>query len=159
MSRIVVTGPPGSGTTLVAAALAARVRARFVDGAELYPNTSRSTADLDPRAVWLDALVLSFSRERALVVACGSLSRERRDRIRERVPGVVFAEIVADADDAASVVRAKRWGKRRESVPRPPVEPLTADEAGIRVADDADLASVVDRIAALLGSDPSQSLR
>lgn len=150
MSRIVVTGPPRSGTTLVAAALAARLRARFVDGAELYPTGARAKTAGDPRDVWLDALALSFSREGALVVATGSLSRGLRDRIRERVAGVVFAEIVADADAAASVTRRRRWGRARVQTPPPQVDPLAADEPGVRVADDADLESVVDRIASLL---------
>lgn len=150
MSRIIVTGPPGSGTTLVAAALAARLRVRFVDGAELYPTGARAKAAGDPRALWLDALALSFTREGSLVVASGSLSRAVRDRIRERIAGVVFAEVVADEAAAASAARRRRWGSARVPAPLPEVEPLTGDEPGVRVADDADLESVVDRIAALL---------
>ena len=96
MSRIVVTGPPGSGTTLVAAALAARLRVRFIDGAELYPTGARARSAGDPREVWLDALALSFAREGALVVASGSLTRGLRDLIRQRVAGVAFAEIVVE---------------------------------------------------------------
>jgi len=148
MSRIIVTGPPGSGTTLVAAALAARLRVRFVDGAELYPTGSRAKAAGDPRELWLDALALSFSRENTLVVASGSLSRAWRDRVRERIPGIVFAEIVAN--DEAPVARRRWFGRSRVPAPAAQVDPLTADEPGVRVTDDADLESVVDRIASLL---------
>lgn len=150
MSSIVVTGPPGTGTTLVAAALAARLRARFIDGAELYPAGARAKSAGDPWELWLEALALSFSREDALVVASGSLGRAQRDRIRHRVAGVVFVEIVASESDAASVTPRRRWGRSRVQPPAPPVDPLVADEPGVRVADDADLGSVVDRIASLL---------
>lgn len=151
MSRIVVTGPPGAGVTLVAAALAARLRVRFIDGAELYPS-ARAKAVGDPVEVWLDALVLSFSREGSLVVSSGSLTRDMRDRIRERIAGVAFAELVASGDAAASAPRPSRWRRAKQPAPEVHVEPLTADEPGVRVADDGDLESVVERIATVLGS-------
>ena len=146
--RIVVTGPAQAATPLVAAALAAHVRARYLDTAELYPTRSRPGG---PPAgeVWLEALALAFSRERSLVASSGPLSRARRDIIRERVPGVTFVEIVAD--ESRAPVRASRW-RRAKTVDRPVIEPLTADEAGVRIADDADLASIVDRIAQVIAA-------
>lgn len=159
MSRIVVIGPPGAGTTLVGAALAARRRAHFVDGAELYPTGSRATAAGDAREVWLSALALVCAREAELVVATGLLSRPTRDRIRELVPGVLFAEIVVEPHTAAASPRRGLWGRKPTEVAAPVIDELAADEPGVRVADDADLESVVDRIATVLGARPGQSLR
>jgi len=146
--RIVVTGPAQAATPLVAAALAAHVRARYLDTAELYPTRSRPGG---PPAgeVWLEALALAFSRERSLVASSGPLSRARRDIIRERVPGVTFVELVADEDTAPA--RRSRW-RRPKPVERPQIEPLAADEPGVRIADDADLGRVVDRIAQLIAA-------
>ncbi|WP_454169453.1 shikimate kinase [Microbacterium paulum] len=154
--RIVVTGPAEAATPLVAAALAAHLRARFLDTGELYPARVRPGGP-PLGEIWLEALALAFTRERSLVASSGSLTRLRRDEIRARVPGVVFVELVVD-DDAAPTRRSP-W-RRAKPVERPAVEPLGGDEPGVRVADDADLASIVDRIAQLLsGGVPGQSLR
>lgn len=154
--RIVVTGPADAATPLVAAALAARLRARYLDTAELYPARVRPGGPTLGE-VWLEALALAFTRERALVASSGSLSRARRDLIRARVPGVVFVELVVD--DQAAPPRRSRW-RRAKPVERPAIEPLAGDEPGVRIADDADLASIVDRIAQLLsGAGQDQPVR
>ncbi|GAA1650320.1 shikimate kinase [Microbacterium flavum] len=156
MSRIVVTGPPGSGASLVAAALAARMRARTVDGDELHPPLSRRRqreAGVD-REAWLRAVVLVFTRDSSVVISSGLLTRSDRDRIRAGVRDVIFVELVAGPATAAP--KPRRWRREIPAAPRP-VDPLAADEAGVRVADDADLGSVVERIHTALAS--AQSLR
>lgn len=144
--RIVVTGPAETATPLVAAALAAQLRTRFLDSAELYPARVRA-GGAAPGQIWLEALALAFTRERGLVASSGTLTRARRDLIRARIPGVVFVELVVD--ESAVPPRRSRW-RRAKTVERPVIEPLAADEPGVRVADDADLERIVDRIAQLL---------
>lgn len=159
MTRIVVTGPPGSGVSLVAAALAARLHSRSTDGDELHPPISRGRrarpADVDHEA-WLRAIALVFTKDAGVVVSSGALSRADRDRIRGSARDVVFVELVAGT--ATAEPRRRRW-RRETPLPPRPVDPLTADEAGVRIADDADLGSVVERIHAALAGAPSQSLR
>ena len=159
MTRIIVTGPPGSGVSLVAAALAARLHSRSIDGDELHPPISRGRrarpADVDHEA-WLRAIALVFTKDAGVVVSSGALSRADRDRIRGSARDVVFVELVAGT--ATAEPRRRRW-RRETPLPPRPVDPLTADEAGVRIADDADLGSVVERIHAALAGAPSQSLR
>lgn len=93
MSRIVVMGPAGTGVTLVAASLAARLRARVLDGDELYPPVSRRRTVAVDRDAWFRAMSMAFARDADLVVACRPLVRADRDRSlldprRRRVVGV-----------------------------------------------------------------------
>lgn len=157
--RIVMMGPSGSGKSLVGAAVAARLRARFVDGDDLHPasNVAKMRAgtpltDAD-RAPWLDVVGATLAHESSsIVVACSALRRGYRDRIRAACPGAVFVELVVDAPDLR-----QRMSRRDHFMPTSlldsqlaTLEPLSQDEAGFRVANDADLQSVVDRIVELL---------
>lgn len=164
MIRIVVMGPSGSGKSLVGAALASRLRARFVDGDDLHPATNiakmRAGTPLDDadRAPWLDAVALTLAGRDATVVACSALRRSYRDRIRGRVADAVFVELVVAAEQLHT-----RMSRREHFMPPElldsqlnTLEPLAQDEVGVRVANDADLESVVDRIVAVL---EGQSLR
>lgn len=162
-------GPGGSGKSLVAAALAARRRARFIDGDDLHTRAQVSKMaggiplDDEDRRRWLGAVALALVEQAPLVVACAPLRREYRDRLRDAVPGLWFAELVPSA------VPARRRVSRRDRLvpldladPRlvDPDEsallPLATDEAGARFAHDADLGAIVDRIAAVW---EAQSLR
>ncbi|HYP73081.1 MAG TPA: shikimate kinase [Microbacterium sp.] len=147
MSRIIVMGPPGTGVTLVSAALAAQLRARVISGDELYPPVSRRRDAAVDREAWFRALTLAFTRDAALVIATGPLARPDRDRVRSQVADLVFVELVAGT--ATAVKRPSRW-RRTEAVAPPRVDPLAGDERGLRVADDADLESIVDRIVTVL---------
>ncbi|MCT9820584.1 gluconokinase, GntK/IdnK-type [Microbacterium sp. W1N] len=156
--RIVVMGPSGSGKSLVGAALAARLRSPFVDGDDLHPraNVAKMSAGTpltdDDRAPWLAAVAATLARETSMVVACSALRRRYRDSIRAGVGGVIFVELVV----AEAQLRTRM--RRREHFMPPSLlssqlsllEPLATDEVGVRVANDADLESVVSRIAALL---------
>ncbi|RLK48978.1 gluconokinase [Microbacterium telephonicum] len=161
--RIVVMGPSGSGKSLVGAALAARMRSRFVDGDDLHPraNVAKMAAghpltDAD-REPWLAAVAAVLAQETSMVVACSALRRVYRDGIRAGVGGVAFVELVVPEAQLRT-----RMGRRDHFMPASlldsqlaTLEPLATDEVGIRVANDADLESVVSRISGLL----TQSLR
>lgn len=165
--RIAVMGPSGSGKSLVGASLAAALHAEFVDGDDLHPRANvakmasgRPLDDAD-RAPWLDAVAATLHRA-PVVVACSALRRTYRDRIRSQVGGVVFVELVV------SEARLRtRVSRRDHFMPASlldsqltTLEPLASDEAGVRVANDADLPSVVQRITDLLtGRGAVQSLR
>jgi carbohydrate kinase (thermoresistant glucokinase family) len=164
MSRIVVAGPDGAGTSLVAAALAARLRARFVDGHDLHPRahgakmSGGASLDEDDRRRWLDAVSLVLERQAPVVVSAPPLRREYRDRLRAVAEDVWFAELVMPP------ASSRRKASRRDRVlpaelfdPQDSAQsPLTVDEAGARFAHDADLEWVVGRIAAVRDA---QSLR
>lgn len=164
MTRIVVMGPSGSGKSLVGAALAARRGARFVDGDDLHPRANvakmASGVPLDDadRAPWLDAVALVLVRQAPVVVACSALRRSYRDRIRATCGDAWFVELVVDEGELKT-----RMSRRDHFMPPAlldsqlaTLEPLATDEPGIRVANDADLESVVGRIASLR---EAQSLR
>lgn len=163
--RLVVMGPSGSGKSLVGAAVAARLRARFVDGDDLHPSanvakmrggTPLTDTDREP---WLDIVGRTVAREpSSIVVACSALRRVYRDRIRAGAPDAVFVELVVDMPELSA-----RMSRRDHFMPPAlldsqlaTLEPLAQDEAGFRVANDADLQSVVDRVVDLLSR---QSLR
>ncbi|CAI9386833.1 gluconokinase [Microbacterium sp. T2.11-28] len=157
-------GPSGSGKSLVGAALAARLGARFVDGDDLHPRSnvakmaSGKPLDDEDRAPWLDAVALVLSREAPVVVACSALRRAYRDRIRATTADAWFVELVVPQTQLR-----ERVSRRDHFMPATlldsqlaTLEPLATDEAGARVANDADLESVVRRIAAVRDA---QSLR
>ncbi len=161
--RIVVMGPSGSGKSLVGAALAARLRAPFVDGDDLHPraNVAKMAAGRpltdDDRRPWLEAVAATLARDTSIVVACSALRRAYRDGIRNGVAGVNFVELVVPEQQLRTRMR-----RRDHFMPASlldsqlaTLEPLETDEAGVRVANDADLESVVTRIAGLV----TQSLR
>lgn len=152
--RIVVMGPSGSGKSLIGAALAARLGAHFVDGDDLHPraNVAKMSAgrplDDADREPWLDAVGLVLVRQAPVVVACSALRRAYRDRIRLRCSDAWFAELVVPESQLRT-----RMSRRDHFMPPAlldsqlaTLEPLQTDEAGVRVANDADLESVVSRI-------------
>lgn len=135
MARIVITGPPDAAVALTGAAVAGRLRARYVDGGELRPRARRRPRRRDDVAsrsdieVWFDALRAALLGAPSVVVTSGVLTRPARDVLRRHVDDLVFVELVTGHS---------------------PADPLMQDEAGFRVADDADLPSVVERIVELL---------
>lgn len=164
MDRIVVMGPSGSGKSLVGAALAARLGMGFVDGDDLHPraNVAKMAAGTPltdgDRAPWLDAVALVLARQAPVVVACSALRRTYRDRIRATASEAWFVELVV-----AQPELRERMSRRDHFMPTAlldsqlaTLEPLATDEAGMRVANDAHLESVVGRIVSVR---EAQSLR
>lgn len=162
-------GPAGSGKSLVAAALAARLRARFVDGDDLHTRSHRvrmsggAPLDDEDRRQWLDAVSLALVRQAPVVVAAPPLRRDYRDRLRAATADAWFVELVVEA----APVR-RRSSRRDRVVPTDLLDPhlgdpehasrlaLAVDEAGARFAHDGDLGATVERIASVWDS---QSLR
>ena len=161
--RIVVLGSSASAKALVGAALAARMRARYVDGDDLHRSAGRIRPGADESAteaahrVWLSAVSEALRGQDRVVVAAGALSRPERDALRSRQPDLWFVELVDDPASAPAPRRSRRRSARRgAAVPEPSaVAPLSSDEAGVRVADDAGLDDLVARIVSLA----PQSLR
>lgn len=165
-----MTGPAGSGKSLVAAALAARLRSHFVDGDDLHTRaqvgklSAGTPLDDADRHQWLEAVSIVLVRQAPVVIAAPPLRREYRDRLRASAADLWFAELVV----AAAPPRRKRVSRRDRVMPVDLVDPhasdpaiassvaLAIDEAGARFAHDGDLGSVVDRIASVR---ESQSLR
>ncbi|SFS14387.1 gluconokinase [Microbacterium sp. cf046] len=155
-SALVVMGVSGSGKTTVAAAVAERVGALFLDADDFHPasNTAKMAAgtpltDAD-RAPWLAAVGDELARRTAsgaqVVLACSALKRAYRDVLRERGGDVCFAlldgspELLADRIGARAghFMPATLLGSQLVALER-----LQPDETGFSV----DVAQTPDRIA------------
>ena len=100
---IVIMGVSGSGKSTIGRALAAALKAPFLEGDEYHPaaNLAKMSAGIplqdDDRWPWLDALGAALGaqiREQGLAVcACSALKRSYRDRLRLKadVPLLIVA--------------------------------------------------------------------
>lgn len=96
---LVVMGVSGSGKSTVAAQVAGRIGAIYVDGDDLHPPENvakmRSGTPLtnSDRWPWLDRvareLVDKRAQQQGIIVACSALKRAYRDRLREGTGGNV----------------------------------------------------------------------
>ena len=88
---VVVMGVSGSGKSTIAAQVAGRIGAAYIDGDDLHPaanvekmrsGTPLTDADRWP---WLDrvAETLVENRSRGVLLACSALRRAYRDRLRK----------------------------------------------------------------------------
>jgi gluconokinase len=105
-AAVVVMGVAGSGKSVVASALAARLGARFVEGDILHPpeNVARMASglpltDID-RKGWLDTIgseiAVAASRGERVVAACSSLKRAYRERLRQHWGRIFFVYLQID---------------------------------------------------------------
>jgi len=95
---LVVMGVSGSGKSTVAAQLAGRLGAAYVDGDDLHPqaNVDKMHAgtplDDDDRWPWLDRIAATLNETAAakggVVLACSALRRPYRDRLRAGTGGM-----------------------------------------------------------------------
>lgn len=159
--RVVVMGPSGSGKSTVGAGLARRLGAIFIDADDLHPaeNIRKMSAgiplDDDDRMPWLRLVGQALAEHEAVVVACSALKRSYRDAIRAEAPGAVFAELVIDPD-----VIEERMRDRADHFMPPALlqsqlrtlEPLAADEPGVRVPNADSVTATVAAVAAGLGA-------
>ena len=116
-SALVVTGVSGAGKSTVAAAVAARAGAVFLDADDFHPpaNTAKMAAGIpltdDDRWPWLAAVGDEIARRTAagerLVVACSALKRAYRDVLRERDDDVCFALLDGSPDLLAERIGAR----------------------------------------------------
>ena len=117
MSALVVMGVSGSGKSTVAAAVAARTGALFLDADDFHPasNVAKMAAGTpltdEDRRPWLAAVGDEIGRRTAsgqtVVVACSALKRAYRDVLRERGGDVCFALL-----DGSPELLAERIGAR-----------------------------------------------
>lgn len=97
--RVVVMGVTSSGKTSVGIAVAERLGLEFRDSDDLHPQgnvdkMSRGEPLTDEdRAPWLDRVGEALAGSQGLVIACSSLKRAYRDRIRAAAPDAVFLHL------------------------------------------------------------------
>ncbi|MDQ0642213.1 gluconokinase [Microbacterium murale] len=157
-TSIVVMGVQGIGKSTIGKMLAERLGVRFVDGDELHSpqnvelmaaGTPLSDEDREP---WLHAVGETLAAHAdGVVVACSALRREYRDLIREHDPRVYFVEPWGPIE----LVRERVGSRTHEYMPASllqsqydTLEPLAADERGIRVSVTADPDAIVDAVLA-----------
>lgn len=154
---VVVMGVSGSGKSTVAALLAERTGATYIDADDLHSaealekmagGTPLTDGDRWP---WLDRVAAKIAQIHAAgehaVVACSALRRVYRDRLRAGAGGpVFFAHLAGHAETIAA-----RMAQRQHFMPSAllrsqlaTLEDLDADERGTRV----DIAQEPERIIA-----------
>jgi carbohydrate kinase (thermoresistant glucokinase family) len=94
-------GVSAAGKSTVGRLLATDLGLAFLDADDLHPASNRAKMSAgtpltdDDRMPWLDRVSDELAARSAsgAVIACSALRRVYRDRIRERVPGVVFVHL------------------------------------------------------------------
>jgi len=161
---LVVMGVSGVGKTSVAHALVDRTGWTFQEGDDLHPEENRAKMaaghplDDDDRWPWLrrvaDWIGTQEAAHRGAVVTCSALKRAYRDLLCDGHPSVRFVHLVADED----VLTARVSDRHHEYMPATllrsqldTLEPLEADEPGVRVETHGDPDAVAARALAALG--------
>lgn len=145
-TRWVVMGVSGCGKSTIGQALASALAVPFIEGDQFHPaaNVAKMSVgvaltDAD-RSEWLRTLQVQVrdARERGagLVLSCSALKRRYRDLLREADPALRFAHL----DGAREVIAARMQARVGHYMPLSlldsqldDLEPLQADEAGIRL--------------------------
>lgn len=144
--RWVAMGVCGSGKSSVGALLAAALGVRFLEGDDFHPpaNVEKMRAgiplDDEDRAGWLDRLAAEIAAAAAagegLVLSCSALKRRYRDRLRAADPGLRFAHMEGERELIARRMLARAGHYMPLSLLESQLatlEPLQADEAGLRL--------------------------
>ncbi|WP_438853970.1 gluconokinase [Agromyces sp. M3QZ16-3] len=163
---VVVMGVSASGKSTVGARLAERLGVPFADADDLHPRANidkmRSGVPLDDddRAPWLDSVgsTLAASSPDGMVIACSSLRRAYRDRIRRAAPTTRFVHL--HLSDAALAERAgARLGHFMPATllasQLATLEPPTVDEPALTVDADAPVDEIADVVVSWLGRRPT----
>ncbi|SFF73427.1 gluconate kinase, SKI family [Duganella sp. CF458] len=144
--RVVVMGVSGAGKSEIGRRLAAELGVTFLEGDSYHPpeNLARMSAGIplndDDRAGWLQTLrkEISAARERGegLVLSCSSLKRRYRDLLRSGDPELRFVYLHGERDVLEQRMHARPGHYMPASLldsQLRDLEPLQADEAGIRL--------------------------
>ena len=97
--KLVVMGVSGCGKSSVGEALAERLKASFVDGDDLHPESNRRKMSSgipltdEDRWPWLEAVGSALKQNENVIVACSALKRTYRQKIREIEPEVRFIHL------------------------------------------------------------------
>ncbi len=150
-ARIVVMGVSACGKSSVATEIATVLGVRFVDADLLHPpaNIAKmsggSPLDDADRWPWLDVVGDELASGPGAVVACSSLRRRYRDRLRSAAPGVVFVHL----DGAEELLAARAAARHGHFMPPgllrsqlDTLEPLESDERGIVIDIDASVSAI-----------------
>lgn len=141
---VVVMGVSAAGKSTTGRLLAAELAVDFLDADDLHPASNRAKMSAgtpltdEDRMPWLDRVgdELAARSTEGVVIACSALRRTYRDRIRERVPSVVFVHL-----HGSDALLAERAAGRTDHFMPPSLlrsqldtlEVLDPDEAGMVV--------------------------
>lgn len=157
---VVVLGVSGSGKSTVGEALAQRLSYEFCDADDLHSpaniekmHSGHPLTDED-RLPWLNAVGQRMSdtlaRGHGVVMACSALKQRYRDLLRDHEPTTFFVFLDGSEELIASRVRARRGSFMPASLLTSQfdtLEPLGADENGVRIDVGQDLTRTVDEAA------------
>lgn len=157
---IVVMGVQGIGKTTTGQMLASRLGVPFIDGDSLHPArnvelmASGTPLGDDDREPWLRLVgdtIASHAAAGGVVVACSALKRAYRDTLRAHAPALYIVEPWGPIE----LVAARIAARSHEYMPATllqsqydTLEPLQADERGIRVSVEQSPDHVVEEILA-----------
>lgn len=155
---VVVMGVQGIGKSTIGSLLAARLGLPFVDGDRLHPprNIELMAAGIplqdEDREPWLRSVgeVLAAHPD-GVVVACSALKREYRDILRSYATDLYIVEPWGPIEVVQERVRSRTHDYMPPELLQSQydtLEPLAADERGIRVSIEPTPAEIVDRVAA-----------
>jgi len=153
---IVVMGVSGSGKTTVGQALARRLGLPFADADDFHPesNVAKMAAgtplDDEDRRPWLQIIGawLALHTESGGVISCSALKRDYRDLLRAGASRVTFLHLHGTREVVTARVAARPGHFMPTSLvdsQLATLEPLQADEAGLRLDLDAPVEQIVDR--------------
>jgi gluconokinase len=156
-------GVSGSGKSTIAAALAERLRWKFVDGDSLHPaaNVTKmrmgQPLDDEDRAPWLDAVAARidgwFDHGTPGIIACSALKRRYRDRIIGGRAGVRLVYLCGSSKLIAGRLAARRGHFMPVGLldsQFAALEPPASDENAIAVDIDRPVMAIVDEIVTAL---------
>lgn len=168
-TTIVVTGVSGVGKSSVARALAGQIGATMAEGDDFHSAANvaqmRSGQPLDDqdRWPWLRGIAAWIGEQeragRSSVVACSALRRSYRDLLRTGHPSVRFCELHAEPATLRARLERRRGHYMTATLLNSQLqelEPLGADEPGVRVDCTDDLDTVVRNARAALGLEPGR---
>lgn len=157
---IVVMGVQGIGKTTTGRMLADRLGVPFTDGDSLHParNVALMAAgtplDDDDREPWLRLVgetITSHAAAGGVVVACSALKRAYRDTLRAHAPSLYIVEPWGPIELIAARIAARSHEYMPTTLLKSQydtLEPLEADEFGIRVSVENTPEQVVEQVLA-----------
>ena len=159
MTRLVVMGVSGSGKSTVAAMLAERLGAEYVDADWLHPKANVEKMqrgiplDDEDRWPWLRAIAARMhelrAKGRGCVVACSALKRAYRDVLRDGSADVRFVHLHGPAEAIAPRLSSRDGHFMPASLLASQfaaLEPPQADEGAIVVSVELAPAEIVEAI-------------
>lgn len=167
---IIVMGVSGSGKTTVARRMAEAWGDHYVESDDLHSTSDIEKMsngiplDDEDRVPWLHRIgeVLRRDADQGLssVTACSALKRSYRDILRTYVPWAFFVEL----DGPVDLIRSRIMSRHHEFMSPSllesqfaTLEPLEADERGIRVDVELPLESIMMRIESALSDAPRRA--